>query len=260
MNNVIRAPGASVRSIERAVAVLEFLARRERPVLLHEISAAIGAPKSTALNILRTLATRRLVNVDGVTRAYTLGPWLGDIASRVRASPEIRAIARPHLERLARDTGEGAFLSVLEGDSVVYIEKAESPQDIRYSARLGARRPLHSTAAGKAALATFPADFVDRYVAAGLAPHTSATVTDADQLRRELALIRRRGYAESHGEYTAGVFGIAAPVVGAADELVAIVTVGGPLFRARGRQRGLRAALLDAARQISLEYVRATRA
>jgi DNA-binding IclR family transcriptional regulator len=249
---------ANVRSIERAVAVLEFLACRERPVLLHEISAAIGAPKSTALNIMRTLAARRLVNVDGVTRAYTLGSWLGEVASRTRANPEIRAIARPHLERLARDTDEGAFLSVLEGDGVVYLDKVESVQDLRFAVRLGARRPLHCTAAGKLALAMSTADVVDRYVASGLPRHTSATCTDPGEMRRELAVIRRRGYAVSRGEYVSGLFGLAAPVIGAAGELVAIVTVGGPLFRTRGRLRGLRDALLSAGRQVSLDYVRAT--
>lgn len=260
MKPVTRTTTAGVRSVARAVAIMEFLARRDGAAPLHEISVAIRAPKSTALNIMRTLAAGRLVTVDATTRAYTLGPWLGEIADRARANPDIRLIARPHLERLARDTGEGAFLSVLEGDGVVYVDKVESSQDIRFAVRLGARRPLHCTSAGKVALAMSPAELVDRYVAAGLSRHTPATITDAGALRRELATIRRRGYAESRGEYVSGLFGIAAPVVGAAGELVALVTLGGPLFRARGRQRALREALRGAARQISLDHVRTTHA
>jgi DNA-binding IclR family transcriptional regulator len=246
----------TVRSVERAVAVLEFLAHSERPALLHEISGAIRAPKSTALNIVRTLAGTRALNVDPLTKAYSLGPLLGELSGHARQHAEVRALARPYLERLSRDTGEGAFLSVLEGDEIVYIDKVESTQAIRYAAPVGGRRPLHCTSAGKVALALSSPRFVDRYVRRGLTEYTPSTMTDAAGLRSQLARVGRRGYAEARSEYVPGLMGIAAPVLGASGALAGVVTVAGPAFRMRSHQREIREALMRATKQLSLDYVR----
>ena len=253
-------PGdVSVRSVERAVAILDYLARSERPAPLRELSEAIHAPKSTTLNIARTLAARRLLRFDVATKAYGLGGRLGEFAPLAHQDPDICAVARPYLERLSRETGEGAFLSVREGDQIVYVDKVESTQPIRYAASVGGRRPLHCTSAGKVALAMSPPGALDRYLERGLTRHTPSTVTDAAVLRREIARVRHCGYAEALGEYVPDLVGIAAPVVGPAGELVAVVTVAGPAFRVRGHRREMRAMVTGTARKISLAYARAAR-
>lgn len=249
----------TVRSVERAVAILEYLARAEGPACLHEISAAIRAPKSTTLNIARTLAARRLLRFDDASKAYRLGARLGEFASRAVAAPDLRPVARPHLERLAHDTGEGAFLSVVEDRQVVYVDRVESAQPIRYAAPVGGRRPLHSTSAGKLALALAPAELVDRYVDGGLTRHTASTITDPIELRRQLARTRQRGWAEARDESMPGLMGFAAPILDAAGALVAMVTVAGPTFRMRAEPRAMREAVCAAAKAISLDYTRAVR-
>jgi IclR family transcriptional regulator, acetate operon repressor len=241
----------NVRSVQRAVAVLEFLAGTERPAALHEISAAIRTPKSTALNIVRTLAATRLLEVDHATKAYRLGSRLGELASRMRRDPDLRALARPHLERLASETGESAFLSVVDGAEIVYVDKVDSRQDIRFAAQVGSRRPLHASAAGKLALATLPPPLLERYLRNGLGRHTRSTITDRRTLLHQIARVRGRGYAEAHGEYVEGVDGIAAPVPGATGELLAIVTIAGPSFRMRDHRPELRRAVRDAAARIA---------
>lgn len=248
----------NVRSVDRAVAILEYLAGSDRPAQLRELSEAIDAPKSTTLNIARTLATRRLLSFDDATKAYQLGPRLGQFATRAPHGPDLRRVARPHLERLARDTGEGAFLSVLEGDEVVYIERVESAQPIRYAAPVGGRRPLHCTSAGKIALAMSPAGLVERYVEHGLVRQTRSTITDAAELARQLARARQRGWADARDESVVGLTGIAAPIVGPSGALVAMLTVAGPTFRMRGQQRAVQVAVCAAARAISLDYAGAT--
>jgi DNA-binding IclR family transcriptional regulator len=247
----------TVRSVERAVAILEYLARADAPAPLHELSAAIHAPKSTTLTIARTLAARRFLTFDQARKAYELGPRLGEFASRASAAADLRPVARPHLERLARDTGEGAFLSVVEDADVVYVDRVESVQPIRYAASVGSRRPMHATSAGKLALALAPPEFVDRYVGHGLTRHTASTITDAGVLRRQLAKTRRRGWAEARDESMPGLMGFAAPVRDGAGGLVAMVTVAGPTFRMRAAPRTMREAVCAAAHAISLDYRRA---
>jgi DNA-binding IclR family transcriptional regulator len=244
----------TVRSVERAVAILEYLSRAEAPAPLHELSTAIRAPKSTTLTIARTLAARRLLRFDEARKAYELGPRLGEFASRRPGAIDVRPVARPHLERLARDTGESAYLSVVEDAQVVYVDRVESAQPIRYAAPVGGRRPLHATSAGKLALAMAPVGFVDRYLRHGLARHTASTITDVGVLRRQLARTRRRGWAEARDESVPGLTGFAAPVRDASAGLVAMVTVAGPTFRMRAARRAMREAVCAAARAISLEY------
>jgi DNA-binding IclR family transcriptional regulator len=240
----------TVRSVERAVAVVEFVARNERPAPLHAISDAIDAPKSTALNILRTLAGKGLLAV-GEAKTYTLGPRLAELAGRAHAYTDIRALARPHLEHLARRTGEAVFLSIVDGDEIVYIDAVESTHPIRYAADVGSRRPLHCTSAGKVALALSPADVVERYIAKGLARYTAATITDPARLRAQLRRIRARGYGDARGERVPSLFGVAGPVVDPSGQLVAAVTVAGPAFRIRGHEREISGPLRDTVTAIS---------
>ncbi len=240
----------TVRSVERAVAVVEFVAHNERPAPLHAISDAIDAPKSTALNILRTLAGKGWLAVDEA-KAYTLGPRLAELAGRAHAYADTRTLARPYLESLAQCTGEAVFLSIVDGDEIVYIDAVESTHPIRYAAEVGSRRPLHCTSAGKVALAMSPADFVDRYIAKGLARYTGATITDAAKLRAQLRRIRARGYGDARGERVPSLFGVAGPVVDPSGRLIAVVTVAGPAFRIRGHEREIAGPLRDTVTAIS---------
>ena len=247
----------TVRSVARAVAILESLARQERPVQLRDLSEAIRAPKSTTLNIARTLAAGHFLSFDDASKAYQLGARLGQFASRATGVTDVRGVARPHLESLARATGEGAFLSIVEGDEVVYVDRVESVQPIRYAAPVGGRRALHTTSAGKVALAMAGPEFFERYVRAGLAGPTASTITDAAKLAAEVARARQRGWAVARDESVVGLMGIAAPIVDAAGDLVAIVTVAGPTFRMRGQPRAMREAVCAAATAISKDYARA---
>jgi DNA-binding IclR family transcriptional regulator len=241
----------SVRSVERAVAILEYVSRQGRPVPLRDLSEAIRAPKSTTLSIARTLTARHLLAFDDARKAYQLGARLGELASRPRGGIDVRLVARPHLESLARVTGEGAFLSVVEGNEVVYVDRVESAQPIRYAAPVGGRRALHTTSAGKVALAMAGAEFFERYVRAGLARSTASTITDPAKLAREVARVRQRGWAQARDESVVGLMGCAAPVVDAVRGLIAIVTVAGPTFRMQARPRAMREAVCAAANAIS---------
>lgn len=229
----------TVRSVDRALEVLEALGRHARPLSLVEIAGAIEAPKSTTFTILRTLARRGFLETDRSRGTYLLGPRLAALGGAARPSRDLQSIAHPHLDALARTTREAVFLSVAEGHEVVFLEKIDSAQPIRYIAQVGTRRPLHCTASGKLLLAHGPAARVEQYIAeAGLARYTASTIVSARRLRDELEQIRRRGYAISRGEFLADLIGLAVPIhrPGSA-EVVAGVLVAGPAFRLRRHTR-----------------------
>jgi len=224
-----------VRSVEHAVSALELIARADRPLSLAEVVRNLRAPKSTVLNILRTLVKRRLLEHDEQGRTYRIGHLLAALADRAVERADLPQLARAHLEVLARTTGEVALLAVPDGDGIIFITKVESSQSIQYVAQIGTHRSLHNNSAGKVTLAMQPVEEWQKYTErSGLRRYTPKTITEPARLLRELKRIRKQGYAISDGELLPDLIGIAAPVFrGTGGPFIATVVVAGPAFRMR---------------------------
>jgi IclR family acetate operon transcriptional repressor len=239
------------RAANRVVDILELLVASREGLALREISAQLEAPKSSLLPLLRALAARGLLEQTH-TGAYRLGPRahaLGAAAHR-----ELSDVARPTLLALMRRTGETVFLGALAGDgrSVVYVDKVESEQIIRYAAGVGDRRPLHATSTGKAILAFLPAAQREEILSTlPLERHTERTVTSVGALRASLEEAQRAGVCLSVDEMVRGASGVAAPIFDRHGAVVGACTIAGPTDRLRSRLRPLAAEARDAARTIS---------
>jgi IclR family transcriptional regulator, KDG regulon repressor len=248
----------TVRSVDRAIDALEAVARSPVPLTLAQLSETLEAPKSTTLNIARTLVRRRLLDFDGTSKTYRIGYILAGLASAVPQGGDLRSLAKPYLERLALDTREVVYLAVLEGNELVFIEKIDSSQPIRYIAHVGTRRPLHCTAGGKMSLAMQPDTYLQRYIAeVGLAKYTAHTLTTPSALRRNLEEIRRCGYAVSKGEFLEDLTGLSVPILRDGTQApVAVLVVAGPSFRVRKRARGILALMKKTAAAVAEEASR----
>lgn len=246
---------ARVRSVERAITAIEVLARSDGNLTLGDIARELRAPKSTTLNILRTLVDRRILEVDDATKTYKIGFGLSLLASGRRNTARLAAAAKKHLERLVETTEEVALLAVLQGDETTFIEMVEADQTIKYVARVGTRRPLFGTSGGKVSLAYQPTKFIDDYIArTELRPFTAKTITDPHLLKTELARIRRRGYAISDGEFIPSLIGLAAPVFyGPGGKFAAAIVVPGPAFRMRTKIKSVSASLCKCATALTHE-------
>lgn len=244
----------SVRSVERAVDILERLAPPGRALSLTELARDVRAPKSTVLAIARTLTARGILAVDRETRSYRLGLGLARFHPGSAAALDLNALAKPHLEALAQETRETAYLTVPEGDAVYYTCKVDSPEPVRYMAQVGVRRPLHAIASGKLCLAHMSDAEVRAYVRrTGLPRFTARTVVTSARLFHELGAIRRRGHAVNRGEFVPDLFGVSAPVTDEAGRMIAAVNVGGPLFRLGRRKRALAQAVMAGAQALAAE-------
>jgi IclR family transcriptional regulator, acetate operon repressor len=244
----------SVRSVERTIDLLELLAPPGSALSLTELARGARAPKSTVLTIARTLVGRGVLAVDRETRKYRLGLGLARFNPGGPAAPDLSALAKPHLEALAQDTRETAYLTVPEGDAVYYTCKVDSPEPVRYMAQVGVRRPLHAIASGKLYLAQMSDAEVRAYVRrSGLSRFTPSTIVRTGRLVQELRGIRRRGYAVNEGEFVPDLFGVSAAVTDQAGRMIAAVNVGGPLFRLGRRKSRLAAAVMAAARALAAE-------
>ncbi len=228
--------GDAVRSVDRAASLLLALGESHGEAGVTELARRLGLHKSTASRLLATLEKRGLVEQDEETGKYRLGLVVIRLAERAERTLDLRAIAMPELDRLARATHETTGMGVLDGDQLHTIAQADGPNLATVADRTGRFVPLHSAAAGKVLLASLPEREVMRFVRRGLDRFTDRTITGLEPLLEELARVRRRGYATDFGEYDAGLNGVAAPVHDARGAIVAAVDVCGPAFRVTPRR------------------------
>ncbi|HEX9363390.1 MAG TPA: IclR family transcriptional regulator [Candidatus Dormibacteraeota bacterium] len=224
----------AVRSVERAIAILDLLAQGGWRTGA-DVARELRVHRSTALRLLGTLERHALVERDQRTARYRLGRRLAQLASVVTGELDLRYVARPVCEQLATAAGETATLDVLIGDVIVPIEQATASTSVMSVNWLGRRTPVHCTASGKAITAFGPAEVRERLLDLPLDRVTPHTITDRAELEAQLEEVRRTGVARTHEELEVGLDAIAAPVFGAEGEVVAALDVSGPSHRLRDR-------------------------
>jgi IclR family transcriptional regulator, acetate operon repressor len=242
-----RAAG-SVQSVDRALDVLETLARAGGPLGVGELAERTDLPQGTAHRLLQSLQQRGYVRRDA-SRKYSVGTAavrLADAAQRALARS-----ARPYLAELVAISGETANLAVLEGDDVVYVAQVSSPHTLRMFAEVGRHVPPHSTAVGKALLASLPRDRARAILRrTGLAARTAATITSLDAFEAELDRVASQGWAADEEEQEAGVRCVAVPVGGPGPHAAAL-SLSGPVERFAG---GRTAGLVEAMRRVAAAF------
>ena len=232
MSNETGGDAGAVRSVDRAISILDMLAAGSGRTGA-EVARELRVHRSTALRLLGTLERHGMVERDPRTARYSLGRRLPQLASVVTGEFDLRSVARPVCERLAVAAGETATLDVLVGDVIVPIEQATASTSVVSVNWLGGRYPVHCTASGKA-IAAFASQAVrERLLALPLDRVTPHTITDRVKLAAQLDEVRRSGVARTHEELEVGLDAIAAPVFGAGGDVVAALDVSGPSHRVR---------------------------
>jgi DNA-binding IclR family transcriptional regulator len=221
-----------VQSVERTLDILESLVEFATEVGLVEISQGVNLPLATVHRLLGTLIQRGYVKQNQHNRKYSLGFRALQMGHDMRQRFSLRLEARPFLQRLVQRVGESANLAVLDDGEVVYIDQAQSSRILRMFTQVGNRLPVHSTGSGKALLAYLPGDVVDGILRRfGMSARTQRTITNAALFREELEKTRERGYALDDEEQEEGVRCLAVPVRDASGQVVATLSVSGPVTR-----------------------------
>lgn len=228
--------GNAVRSVDRAAALLLALGESQGEAGVTELARRLGLHKSTASRLLATLQRRGLVEQDDETGKYRLGIVVIRLAERAERTLDLRSIALPELERLARLTHETTGLGVVDTETLLTVAQVDGPNLIAVGDWTGRSTPLHCVASGKVLLAALAEREVVRIVRRGLVTYTERTIVELEPLLEELARVRRRGYATAIGEYETGLNAVAAPVHDARGNVVAAVDIWGPAFRLTPRR------------------------
>ncbi|HEX2143411.1 MAG TPA: IclR family transcriptional regulator [Glycomyces sp.] len=224
-----RAEAPPKGSLDRALEIFDVLTVRGKATTA-ELVEAVGISRSAVYRLVERLqASEYLTLADGHWR---LGPAAARMAMAAVQTMDVLAAAPPLLRDLASRTGETVNLGVLSGEEIVFVFRELGHHAVQVRSELGARRPLHATAVGKAYLAGLAPERLDDVIEClGLERFTEATITGPDRLREEITETRRRGWAEEHGEFDASSTCFGAPIFDQSGAVNAAVSIAGPSSR-----------------------------
>lgn len=216
-------------SLERALTLLDLVARVEGGLTNAEISRRMHMAPSTSSYILSRLERESYVRRDKTSGRYQIGLRLMELAYGALRTIGHRPIAEPALHRLVEQTRLTALVAVWVRGRAVVVDKVESPESIKVDVDIG--RPLyaHSSALGKVLLAHLPSDEFDDFINThGLPRRTAKTITSRAKLQEHLAVARVKGYATANGEEFIGGRAVAAPILDGFGKVCAAVSGAGP--------------------------------
>jgi IclR family acetate operon transcriptional repressor len=220
----------SVHSVDRAISILQVLARHEAAGVT-EIATELSVHKSTVSRLLTTLEARGLVEQSFHRGRYRLGYGVVQLAAGATKKHDLSLISRPICQDLAETVGETVNVAVHDGRSVVSIDQVIGSSTVTTVNWVGQRTPMHATSAGKVFLAYMSPQEVKASLAGGLERFTEHTIVDARILLQQLEAVRVQGYAQTLEEHEVGLAAVAAPIRALDDQVIAALTISGPTFR-----------------------------
>lgn len=236
----------------RAIRLFEEFARAQGPQTLSEISKRIGSPLSTCHNLVKALQETGYLYTSKSTRRHYPTKRLLRLTETIAANDPIVPYFEVIMTQLRDVTGETIILGARQKDEVVYLEVRESQNVIRYSARAGDLKPLHSSALGKMFLGEMDEpERTELLKRMPLNKVTEKTLTDPQKLFEDLTMSREKGVYSTSGENVSEVKAFSAPVR-VAGELYGLV-VAGPIQRISEKADDVSARLVETCSKIEAE-------
>jgi DNA-binding IclR family transcriptional regulator len=217
---------------QRALEILEAVARAKRPITGNEIMASVKLPKPTVYRTCTLLESMGMVQREGDSKKLTVGPRLCALALEVMLSSPNRGPIRAVLQSLATTIGETCTFTILDGNEIVVVDRVESAEPLRLELHAGSRIPLHCTASGKLFLSLIPRALARRLIeSAPLTRRTPNSIVDPVVLHEELRRIRKERISRDNQEFSTGLIAIAVPVAGKRGRICGTVSVNAPATR-----------------------------
>lgn len=228
------APGAAdesggSRSVRRAFEILDLISTRGEPLSVAEIVTALRIPKSTAYELMRSLAEAGYVERMGRQGNMFLGRKLFELGMQYRAKVDLLEEGAGITEGLRDATGETVQFSVLDNDMMLVLMKEEGNQSLRIVSHVGSRIPVNWSAAGRLLVSDLDDEALRRLLAATVCQSPAGrAITDIDALVQQIRKFRRQGYAIEINESNEHAGCVAAPVIDARGRCVAALSIVAP--------------------------------
>ena len=222
-----------VGSIIKVINLLDCFSFGEAELGVMELSQTLKMPKATVSRMVNVLEKKGYLEQNTVTKKYKLGTKLFYLGSIVLRHMNISDKALPIMEDIMEETGESIYLNIIKDNERMCLLYVRGKHDLQAMVYVGQRSPLYAGASAKVLLAFMKDSEVDKVITkTGLARITPGTITDTDQLKKELAKIREQGYAYSVNERIQGVISVSAPVRDHNGQVICSFTMSIPEVRA----------------------------
>ena len=243
-----------ITALQRGLQLLHLFSESPRGLTAKQVAALSRLPVSTVHRFLANLITAGFLNRDG-EGTHHLGIACFSIGQAAVGQLDIRRLSLPYLQELNRQTRETIHLTVRHGLSAVYVEKLDSPEQLRIHSRIGASVPLHCTAVGKVMLAYMPEDEQERVLPElDLKRLTPNSVGNLQELKAELFRVRKNGYASDLEEHELHIRCVAAPIYDHTGSVQSSLSITAPTLRMPvTRLRRLAPLIQEAGLKISAE-------
>lgn len=242
-------------SLARGLAVIQGFSQQKKRMTIADLSRKTGIPRAAVRRCLYTLAQLGYVSADD-SGGFSLNPMVLTLGHSYFSSSSLTTAAQPVLDRLSDRVQESCSLAVLEGDEILYLARSSRATRIMsIDLSIGSRLPAYCTSMGRVLLASLePAQLAAYLERVPRRAYTSRTVTDAADLQRLLADVRRQGYAIVDQELEMNLRSVAAPVTSASGQVVAAINIGTPAQRVSLEDIASRflPQLLNATRELAL--------
>ncbi len=225
-----RSTGAG--AVSRAVDLLQAASRAvPAGASLEQLAADVGLDPRIAEEILAPLSEKGLMRRDAENDRWHLSHAVMELARPFLNSDDVLVRVRPLMEQWHVETGETVSLFHRAGDQQIVTAALPSPHPVRYALEVGSAFPLYLGAGGKAMLAFLPEAEREALIKADGLDAMTRHIPKVSALRKELALIRQRGFAISSGERVEGASAVALPVLREDGRPAAVLGLMMPSFR-----------------------------
>jgi IclR family acetate operon transcriptional repressor len=223
--------GGVVQALDKGLTLLRALARTERATLT-EIALSAGMVPSTAHRMLNTMQRHGITTFEESTQHWMVGVEAFRIGSSFMRRTNLVEASRGVMHDLMEESGETANMAIADDGDVVFINQVETNDPIRAFFRPGTRGHMHASGIGKALLAELSRGEVEAILSRkGLPEFTAKTLTSPEALFADLAATRVRGWSLDDEERALGMRCLAAAIFNEHGEVVAGVSISGPVVR-----------------------------
>ena len=214
-----------VRSVDRALQILEAYSPQTPSMSVLEIQKKIGLNRPTVYRLLETLAAHGFIRIHGTPTRYSLDYAVARLAQNWSASLDPVSLGRSIVQRLHDQTKETVVLAMLRGYQYFYVMELKSPHVISMSRGIGPMGHLTRGAGGKAILAFMPEKDRDAVL------RSAAKDLDKRALLRDLAFVQANRFWVARGEILKGAVGIGSPYFDVTGRVLGAIVVFGPRDR-----------------------------
>jgi DNA-binding IclR family transcriptional regulator len=221
-----------IQSVSHALDLLEQFHEEIDELGVTELSKRLNLHKNNVFRLLATLESRGYIEQNKVTENYRLGLKTLELGQTFVKQMGLLRQSRPVLEEMVRECNETSYVAILKDFFIIYLDVVETDLTVRVVPRVGSRLPAYCTAAGKVQIAYLNEEELEQYIPQKeLKAYTPNTLTDREELIRNLGLVAERGYAIDDEELDVGVRCVSAPIRDYTRRIVGAVSISGPSMR-----------------------------